>query len=96
MKLEGRNALVTGASLGIGRAVAVELARQGANVGLNFRSNLDKAKEVAREIEQLGRKALILRADVADQKAVEDIVAKKGSEVVTISASASIADLVGR
>lgn len=80
MKLEGRNALVTGASLGIGRAVAVELARQGANVGLNFRSNLDKAKEVAREIEQLGRKALILQADVADQKAVEDIVAKTAAE----------------
>lgn len=80
MKLEGRNALVTGASLGIGRAVAVELARQGANVGLNFRSNLDKAKEVAREIEQLGRKALILQADVADQKAVEDIVAKTVAE----------------
>lgn len=80
MKLEGRNALVTGASLGIGRAVAVELARQGANVGLNFRSNLEKANEVAREIEQLGRKALILQADVADQKAVEDVVAKTVAE----------------
>ena len=80
MKLEGRTALITGASLGIGRAVAIELARQGANVGLNFRSNLDKAREVAREIERLGRKALILQADVADQKAVEEIVAKTVAE----------------
>ncbi len=80
MKLEGRNALVTGASLGIGRAVAIELARQGANVGINFRSHVDQAQEVAREVEKLGRKALLLQADVSDQAAVEGIVAKMTSE----------------
>ncbi len=51
MKLEGKNVLVTGASLGIGRAAAIELAREGANVAINFRSNLEAAEVVAAEIE---------------------------------------------
>lgn len=80
MKLEGKNALVTGASLGIGRAAAIELAREGANVAINFRSNVEAAQEVASEIESLGRKALLVQADVADQQAVEEIVAKTVSE----------------
>lgn len=80
MKLEGRNILVTGASLGIGRAVAIELAREGANVGVNFRSHVDQAAEVVKEIEKLGRKALLLQADVSDQAAVEGIVARMVSE----------------
>jgi len=76
MKFAGRNALVTGASLGIGRAVAIELARQGANVAINFRSHRDKAEEVKAEVEKLGRQALLVQADVSDQKAVEEIVAQ--------------------
>ena len=67
MKFAGRNAIVTGASRGIGRAVAVELARNGANVGLNFRSNKDEALEVVREIESAGQEAILLQGDVADQ-----------------------------
>src|SRR5262245_47946723 len=74
MKFAGRNALVTGASLGIGRALAIELARQGANVAINFRSHRDKAEEVQAEIEKLGRKALLLQADVSDQTKVEEMV----------------------
>jgi glucose 1-dehydrogenase len=76
MKFEGRNALVTGASMGIGAATAIELARQGANVAINFRSHRDKAEAVKQEIEKLGRKALLLQADVSDQKAVEAMVAE--------------------
>jgi glucose 1-dehydrogenase len=76
MKFAGRNALVTGASLGIGRAVAIELARQGANVAVNFRSHRDKAEEVKAEVEKLGRQALLVQADVSDQKAVEEMVAQ--------------------
>jgi glucose 1-dehydrogenase len=76
MKFAGRNALVTGASLGIGRAVAIELARQGANVAINFRSHRDNAEEVKAEVEKLGRKALLVQADVSDQKAVEEMVAQ--------------------
>lgn len=74
MKFEGRNAIVTGASRGIGRAVAIELAREGANVGINFRSHPDEAQQVADEIESLGRKALLLQGDVSDQSVVEGMV----------------------
>ncbi len=80
MNLEGRNALVTGASLGIGRATAVELARQGANVAVNYRSSEAAAQEVAAEVEATGRKALLVKADVADQSAVEEMVAKTAAE----------------
>ena len=80
MKLKGKNALVTGASLGIGRAAAIELARKGANVAINFRSHRDAAEEVAGEIEKLGRQALLVQADVADQQAVEEIVAQTAAE----------------
>ena len=76
MKFAGRNALITGASLGIGRALAIELASQGANVAINFRSHRDQAEEVQHEVEKLGRKALLVQADVADQKAVEGMVAE--------------------
>jgi glucose 1-dehydrogenase len=79
MKFAGKNALVTGASIGIGRAVAIELAKQGANVAINFRSQRDKAEEVAREVEKTGRKALLVQADVSEQSAVEEIVAKTAS-----------------
>ncbi len=80
MKFAGRNAIVTGASRGIGRAVAVELARQGANVGLNFRSNKGEALEVVSEIEAAGQKAILLQGDVADQTFVEGMVAQVAEE----------------
>lgn len=80
MKFKGRNALVTGASRGIGRACAVELAREGANVAINFRAHPEEAEEVAREIRAAGAKALLVQADVADQKAVEQMVARTASE----------------
>ena len=76
MKLEGRTAIVTGASKGIGRAVALELAKQGANVGINYYSGADGAAEVAREVEALGRKAILLQGDVSDQSFVESMVAR--------------------
>ena len=74
MRFEGRNALVTGASRGIGRAVALGLAREGANVAINFRSHPDEAEKVAEEVRALGRKAILVQADVADLAAVESIV----------------------
>ena len=81
MKLAGRNALVTGASLGIGRAIAIDLAKAGANVAINFRSHRENAEEVAEQIEKLGRKALILQADVSQQAAVEEMVAKTANKI---------------
>lgn len=80
MKLKGRNALVTGASRGIGRACAIELAREGANVAINFRSHPEEADEVATEVRALGGKAIVLQADVANQPAVEEMVARTAKE----------------
>ena len=70
MELEGKVALVTGASRGIGRAVALELARAGAEVAVNYAASEGPAQEVVREIEALGRRALAVKFDVADPEAV--------------------------
>ncbi|MEZ5942340.1 MAG: SDR family oxidoreductase [Planctomycetaceae bacterium] len=76
MQVTDKNILVTGSSRGIGRGVAVELARAGANVAINYRSHPDEAEEVAEEIRSLGREALVLQADVSEQGAVEELVRK--------------------
>lgn len=78
--LTGQVALVTGASLGIGRATAIALGRAGANVAVNYRSSESQADEVVRAIEKAGGRALKLQADVADQSAVEDMIAKTVAE----------------
>jgi 3-oxoacyl-[acyl-carrier protein] reductase len=62
--LRGRVALVTGASRGIGEAVALALAKSGANIAVNYRERASAAATVVRNIEQLGRRALAVRADV--------------------------------
>ncbi|WP_043933363.1 3-oxoacyl-[acyl-carrier-protein] reductase [Bacillus sp. EB01] len=74
MKLEGKSALVTGASRGIGREIALELARQGANVAINFAGSEAKANEVAEEIRAMGRDAFAIQGDVSDQEAVAALV----------------------
>ncbi|HYN88033.1 MAG TPA: 3-oxoacyl-[acyl-carrier-protein] reductase [Ardenticatenaceae bacterium] len=63
-------ALVTGGSRGLGRAIAVQFARLGADVAINYQSNADAALEVAREVEGLGRRAHTVQADVRDADAV--------------------------
>lgn len=72
--LEGKIALVTGASRGIGRAVALELARQGANVVVNYAGSEAKANEVVEMIRSLGREAIAVQADVARAEEVERLV----------------------
>src|SRR5215831_3134801 len=67
MGLEGKVALVTGASRGIGRAIALLLAARGAHVGVNFFRNREAAEQTAREIEALGVRALVLRGNVGDE-----------------------------
>ncbi|WP_282183196.1 SDR family NAD(P)-dependent oxidoreductase [Niveispirillum sp. SYP-B3756] len=69
MLLEGKTVLVTGASRGIGAAVAVECARHGANVAINYASSPDAADAVVAEIEALGRRAIAVKGDVADPAA---------------------------
>src|SRR5262245_63334165 len=66
MKLEGRKAVVTGASRGIGRAIAIALADEGADVVVNYASSEAAAQSVVSEIEKRGRKGLAVRADVSD------------------------------
>ena len=74
MLLDGRHALVTGASRGIGRAVALAFATEGASVALNFAGNVAAAEAVRAEIESAGGKAILVPADVSDENAVEDMV----------------------
>jgi enoyl-[acyl-carrier protein] reductase III len=71
MKLENRLALITGGGRGIGRAIALELARRGADVLVNYVRHPDSAAQVASEVRALGRQAETLRANVADEQHVE-------------------------
>lgn len=64
--LSGKLAVVTGASRGIGKGIAIELAREGADVVVNYRDQKDKASEVARDVEALGRRTMTVRADVSN------------------------------
>jgi 3-oxoacyl-[acyl-carrier protein] reductase len=72
--LTGKSALVTGGSRGIGKAIALRLASQGADVAFSYRGNEAAAKGTVGEIEALGRKALAVQADVSDADAAEGVV----------------------
>ncbi|CAH0215677.1 3-oxoacyl-[acyl-carrier-protein] reductase FabG [Peribacillus sp. Bi96] len=74
MILEGKKALVTGASRGIGREVALEFARQGADVAINYSGSEAKANEVVDEIRALGRKAFAVQCDVANSESVTSMI----------------------
>jgi glucose 1-dehydrogenase len=80
MNLSGKNALVTGASRGIGRGCAVEMARAGANVAINYYSHADEAEEVAKEARKFGVKAIIVQGDVSDRTRVDEMVAETVKE----------------
>jgi 3-oxoacyl-[acyl-carrier protein] reductase len=72
--LTGKAALVTGGSRGIGKAIGLRLARQGADVAFSFRGNADAAKATADEIESIGMKALSIQADVKDPASADTVV----------------------
>ena len=72
--LSGRTALVTGGSRGIGRAIALRLAGQGADVAFSYRGNESAAKATVGDIEALGRKGLAVQADVSDADAADGLV----------------------
>ncbi|WP_127585763.1 3-oxoacyl-[acyl-carrier-protein] reductase [Paenibacillus koleovorans] len=72
--LQGKTALVTGASRGIGRAIAIALAEAGADVAVNYAGSEQAAADVVAHIESLGRRAFKVKADVASSEQVEDMV----------------------
>jgi len=74
MTLAGKTALVTGASRGIGKEIALELARNGANIVVNYAGNTQLAEQVAGEIRSIGRESAAIQADVANSEAVEQMV----------------------
>ena len=74
MHLDSKVALVTGASRGIGRAVAISLARIGATVVINYAGNQKAAEEVEKEIHSLGGKAILIQADVSKAEAVDGMI----------------------
>ena len=76
MKFEGRIALVTGASRGIGRATAIKLAGEGADVAVHYVRSAKPAEEVCEEVRTLGRRAIALQADIVDRVAVNEMVAQ--------------------
>ena len=89
MQLAGRTALVTGASRGIGRAVALPLAAEGADVAVNYLSNRDLAADVVDQIRKMGRKAMLAQADVADypdsQRMAQEVLKEFGHLDVLIN-----------
>jgi 3-oxoacyl-[acyl-carrier protein] reductase len=72
--LEGKAAIVTGGSMGIGTAVALALAREGCDVAINYRKHDTEAKEVVRQVEAMGRRGLAVQADVSSYADAENMV----------------------
>jgi 3-oxoacyl-[acyl-carrier protein] reductase len=79
--LDGRTALVTGAGRGIGRAIALTLAEAGADVAVNYRERADAAEATAADIRELGRRALVVQADVSLAAEVARLVEATSSEL---------------
>ena len=84
MQLEGKNAIVTGGSIGIGTSIALTIAKSGANVALNYRKHADEANAVVAEIEKMGRKGLAIQADVSSFDAAQEMAKKVAEEFGSI------------
>ena len=82
----GTVAVVTGATRGIGRAIALELARQGCDVAFSFRSRADLAEALTRELDALGVRSLAAQVDSADLERVREMIARTRSELGEIHA----------
>ncbi|WP_299287236.1 glucose 1-dehydrogenase [uncultured Mucilaginibacter sp.] len=72
-KLSGKTALVTGAESGIGQAIAIEFAKEGANVVIVYFKDQENAEETLQQVEQTGQKGLVLYADVSDEQSVAQL-----------------------
>lgn len=76
MELEGKIAIVTGGTRGIGRAIALDLAANGADIAINYRKSVDLAQELAEIIRGMGRRALVIQADVSSFDDAQAMVEK--------------------
>jgi glucose 1-dehydrogenase len=89
MKLEGKNALVTGSDQGIGQGIAIRLAEEGANVVVNFRKNRQGGEDTRSRIEALGRRCAVIQADVGQTsdavRLVDEAVAALGSLEILVN-----------
>lgn len=94
--LDGKVALVTGGSRGIGRAIALELAKHGATVAVNYRSNREAAEEVVAEITSAGGKAAAFEADVSDydqsKAMVQQVISQLGPVTILVNNAGATAD----
>lgn len=97
--LKGKRALVTGGSRGIGAAIALALAENGADVAFTYQSSAKRADEVAKSIEQTGRRAVAIQADSADPEAIarsvnEAVSALGGLDILVNSAAIAISGMI--
>ncbi len=76
MKLKNKVALITGSSRGIGKAIAIQFAKEGATVVVNYIKHEDKAKETVKEIERLGSKSIAIKCDVSNEEEVKNMIDK--------------------
>ncbi|WP_425448959.1 3-oxoacyl-[acyl-carrier-protein] reductase [Dethiothermospora halolimnae] len=76
MNLEGKVALITGGSRGIGKAIAFKLAELGADIAINYSNNKERADKVVEEIKSMGRDAISIKGNVAKMEEAKDIVKK--------------------
>ena len=74
LEFKGKVALITGASRGIGKAIAIELAKNGADIAINYNSNLKSAKETQKLVNKTGVKSEIIKADVSKEKSVKSLI----------------------
>ena len=79
--LANKTALVTGASRGIGKAIAIALAEAGANVAVNYRERKKEADETVAVIKRLGRKSVAVQADVSKSQEVANLIKKTSSKL---------------
>lgn len=94
--LKGRVALITGGSRGVGRAISLALAADGADIGVIFRKDQDAANELVTKISSMGQRAVACQASVTDQDAIKEAVAKIDAELGTIGILVNNAGIASR
>ena len=82
--LERKNVLVTGASSGIGRAIALRCAEAGADLAITYRNNQEGAEATAREIQSLGRRAEVMRIDISREPDIQNLASQLSQQFARI------------